>query len=96
MDTFKVWLNACGNEVLASLSPDLIDRSHRVCDKHFVIEEKSRNNRLCRGVVPKLFLPESAFEIATVAESATPTIQFANIPSISTVGANIENVPTIQ
>lgn len=57
MDLFKKWIQACNNQNLVNLQPDLVYRSHRICHVHFTAEDKSTNMFLKKHAVPSLYLP---------------------------------------
>lgn len=84
MEALRHWLRACGNKKLFSLPPMSVYKSHLVCDKHFDNKYKTRNSRLCKGAVPKLFLPREE------------VIDSSAVPSTSMMEENIalESIPS--
>lgn len=53
-ERFKIWIKATGNASLNTLDPDLVYRSHRICDQHFTLEYRSSNKFLRPNAVRNL------------------------------------------
>lgn len=59
---FVKWVEVVGSEKLKSFTPLSVYKSYRICNKHFMASDVSRNNRLLKSnktIIPRLFLPES-------------------------------------
>lgn len=54
---FERWIELCGDKDLHVKNADLVYRSHRICDRHFLVEDRSSNMLLKKDVLPSLFLP---------------------------------------
>ncbi|XP_018566412.1 uncharacterized protein LOC108907286, partial [Anoplophora glabripennis] len=56
-DLMLTWLRIINNEKLKTLDFDVIYKNYRVCDKHFMEEDRTTNNRLKNMAFPQLHVP---------------------------------------
>lgn len=70
LNRFKLWMKACQNPPLFSLTKENIYSSKRICTKHFMPADISRNNRLFPTAIPKLHLP-SKFNLLCIRKITT-------------------------